>query len=437
MTLKLKSSNLLTLSALSTCLISLSALSYPTLASAEGDDDWHITIDKQVEVSQKQIAFVPFAGSEAISSIIENDLKASPLKISSQGLIGQPHSSEELKVTLPAWQKLNFPHMIIGQSSVVGGKTQINLEVIEVANGRVIKGKHTVSDADPKVAAHKASNRIYELLTGKKLDLNAALLYIEEKDVGEQKISTLMLRDADGSNPTPLISVPDSRIYAPAVSPDGRYIAYSLQKKYNNAYLYTYDRQTRTITQLVNLKGSNLNPSFSPDGSMILFSNSTNADSDIYRVSSRGGQAERLSALALPYDQVSPSYAPNGSIVFVSDHANRGKPSIYRYNFRGAPVRLTHGGYATNPSVSADGTKIAFLSGSNAAIMDMSGNIIANYGSTGLDQAPSFSPYGQRVVYAKGAKNSSLVVRYVDGGQPVTIPVNGVAKSPIWVPSGK
>ena len=218
------------------------------------------------------------------------------------------------------------------------------------------------------------------------------------------------------------------------LSPDGRSVAYSVQLKNNSAHLWKYNLQTSQLTRLVDMKGSSLNPSFSSDGSKILFSSTVNGDADIYRISN-GGKPELI--MSGPYEQVTPSYAPNGSFVYASDHASPNRPSIYRYNFSGSPVRISRGGYATNPSYSPDGTKIGFLSGRSAAIMSNNGSIIANFGATGLDEAPRFSPSGERVVYSQGAKKGNLVIRYVDGGKVITLPTQGIAKSPTWEPSTK
>ena len=89
--------------------------------------------------------------------------------------------------------------MVIGSSKSVAGNTTITFEVIEVA-GRIIRGTQTVTAADSKTAAHKASGLIYELITGKKLDLNARVIYVEEQGSGKSKTSALVLVDADGSN---------------------------------------------------------------------------------------------------------------------------------------------------------------------------------------------------------------------------------------------
>ena len=420
---------------LSCALLASASLLVGISAHAEEDYDLELTISKKGEVNQNQVAFVPFAGDSGISSIIQKDLEAMPLRVTSQGLIGQPHSRDDLAATLPAWQQLGIPYMVIGSSQNVGGNASITFEVIEVAKGRIIKGTQTVTAADSKTAARKASSRIYELITGKKLDLNARLIYVEEKGSGKSKTSSLVLIDADGSNKRLLSQVIDATIYSPAVSPDGRYVAYSVQLKDNSANLWKYDLKTSQLTRLVDMKGSSLRPSFSYDGSKILFSSTVNGDADIYRVNSSGGKPELV--MAGPYDQVTPSYAPNGSFVYASDHASPNRPNIYRYNFSGSPVQISRGGYATNPSYSPDGTKIGFLSGRSAAIMSNNGSIIANFGATGLDEAPRFSPTGERVVYSQGAKKGNLVIRYLDGGKVITLPTDGIAKSPTWVPSGQ
>lgn len=397
-----------------------------------------IDIFKEAPVAQNQLAYVPFAGDSNISQIINKDLQAMPIRVTSEGLIGQPHSGDDLRATLPAWQQLGIPYMVVGSSKIVGNNVTVNFEVIEVAQGRIIKGKQTVVATDVKTAARKASGRIYQLLTGKNLDLNAGLIYVEQKGSGESESSSLVRIDADGENKRVLAKLTGGkgRFYSPTVSPDGRSVVYSVQMQNNHAYLWKSDINGGRPIQLVDLKGSSLYPSFSPDGSKIIFSNTVSGDADIYRIDSNGGKPEVI--IAAPYEQVTPSYGPNGSLVYASDHARPNNPRLYRYNFKGSPTQISRGGYATNPNFSPDGTQIAFLNGSNAAIMSTNGSIIADYGPTGgLDEAPKFSPTGERVVYSKGSKKSEIIIRYVNGGKTVSLPVDGIAKSPTWVPSGQ
>lgn len=423
------------LTALSAACFMMTALPVAAQAAEEDDDVIRFTVEKQVEVAQNQVAFVPFAGDSAVSQLIQKELQLMPLTVTSEGLIGQPHSRDDLAATLPAWQQLDIPYLVIGSSQSAGGNTTINFEVIEVEKGRIIRGTQSVTAADRKTAARKASGRIYELLTGNKVDLNARIIYVEEKGSGKSKTSSLVLQDADGENKRILSQVTDATIYSPAVSPDGRYVAYSVQLKNNTANLWKLDLVTGQLTRLVDIKGSSLNPSFSSDGSKILFSSTVSGDADIYRIDSTGGKPEVV--MAGPYEQVTPSYGPNGSFVYTSDHASPNRPSIYRYNFKGSPTRISRGSYASNPNYSPDGTKIGFLNGRNAAIMSNNGSIIANYGNTGLDESPKFSPTGERVIYSQGANNSKLIIRYVDGGKPVSLSTGGVAKSPTWVPSAR
>lgn len=417
----------------STLLASSSMLLTVSAAHAEDDYDLEVTISKKGEVSQSTVAFVPFIGDANLSNTVLRDLQASSLNVTTNGLVGQPHSSKELEQTLPAWQKLGIPYLVIGSTRRDRGNTVAEFEVIEVMTGRIIKNKQTVSGPNAKQVAHKTSARIYELITGKKSDLDARIIHVAEKGSGSQKISSLVIRDADGENPVTITQVTNASIFSPAVSPDGRYIAYSVQLKDDYANLFRYDLQTRQITRLVDLKGSNLSPSFSPDGSQILFSSTVGDDADIYRVSISGGTPQRI--VALPYDQVQPSYAPDGSFVFVSDHASPRRPSIYRYNPSGSPIRISRSGYAAGPNYSPDGSKIGYLNGSSAAVMSSTGANIANFGNTGLDESPSFSPTGERVVYAQGRNQSTLVIRSLAGGQTITKKTDSVVRSPVWIPS--
>ncbi|MGM8888428.1 translocation protein TolB, partial [Psychrobacter sp. 1U2] len=76
--------------------------------------------------------------------------------------------------------------------------------------------------------------------------------------------------------------------------------------------------------------------------------------------------------------------------------------------------------------------------GRSAAIMNSNGAVTANLGSTGIDEAPSFSPNGKRVVYAstQGGKGV-LTIKSLNGGKSFGKSGQGVIRSPVWSSSPK
>ncbi|WP_227430479.1 hypothetical protein [Psychrobacter sp. I-STPA6b] len=386
-------------------------------------------------IQENQVAFVPFAGDTTISSTVLSDLRTTSLKVTTDNLPQRAHTSADLAGTYSAWENLGIPYLVIGTTSTDRGNTVVNFEVIEIATKRRIQGTQTIRGNDPRKVAHQTSARIYELITGKKSDFDARIAYILQQGEGANKVSSLIVSDADGENPTAIVDKLPVLIFTPAASPDGNLLAYAVQAERNLPYIYIYDFRTKKVTPLVKLKGNNLSPSFSPDGGSILFSSTADGDTDIYRVSVSGGAPQKV--FDLPYDQVRPSYAPDGrGFIFSSDHASPNRPKIYRSDFSGNITRLSQSNYASNPSYSPDGSKIGYLNGRSAMIMSSSGQNLVNFGATGIDESPSFSPSGEKVVYAQGnGRNSTLVIRSLNGGATVTKSVRGAVKSPVWIPS--
>lgn len=425
------------LRATSSLLLITPLLSVPAYAAESMVLDMTVTAPRQ----QNQVAFVPFAGDSVLSPIIVNDLSKEGLKITSQNLPQQPRSSSELAGTLPVWQNLGIPYLVIGSTRTNRGKIITDYEVIDVKSGRILEGKQTsTTNKDPdsmRRAGHVIANKIYALITGTPGDFSGRIAYIEETGAGKEKVSRLKVMDADGENAKTITEVTGS-IFSPTWSPDGNRIAYSLQRDKSYPVIYVQSVSGGGATPLTPFPGSNLSPSFSPDGSEILFSSSFEGSADIYEMNASGGQPRRL--INWPSSEVQPSYAPDGkSFVFVSDKTGFNKPQIYRYEFgSGRTTKVSSSGYATSPQFSNDGSQIAFLSGRSAAIMNSGGAVTTNLGNTGIDEAPSFSPSGRNVIYAsKQGGKGKLTIKSLSSGQSFDIPVQGIARSPIWSSSPK
>ena len=154
-----------------------------------------LELNYDIPVQQNQVAFVPFAGDSVLSPIILNDLSKTELKVTSKDLPQQPHSSSELTGTLPVWQSMGIPYLVVGSTRSNRGKIVTDYEVIDVKSGRVIEGKQSLTADNNKesmrYAGHVIADKVYELITGTPGDFSGRIAYIEEIGAGKEKVSRL------------------------------------------------------------------------------------------------------------------------------------------------------------------------------------------------------------------------------------------------------
>ena len=91
------------------------------------------------------------------------------------------------------------------------------------------------------------------------------------------------------------------RVGAPAISPDGSRVAYTMRETNwdENAYeteIWIADSATGESHPLTNARKSSSAPAFSPDGSSIAFISDRDGKRQIYRISVKGGEAEKLTS---------------------------------------------------------------------------------------------------------------------------------------------
>src|SRR5471032_615137 len=122
------------------------------------------------------------------------------------------------------------------------------------------------------------------------------------------------------------------RAGSPEISPDGRWVAYTVRETNwdENAYeteIWLADAATGSTRQLTNAKKSSSAPDWSPDGSRLAFVSDRTNKRQIYLISPRGGEAEALTALE---DGVGGGFAwsPDGKAIAYA--ATEAKPAAIK-----------------------------------------------------------------------------------------------------------
>jgi tRNA A-37 threonylcarbamoyl transferase component Bud32 len=165
-------------------------------------------------------------------------------------------------------------------------------------------------------------------------------------------------------------------------------------------------------------RGHNFSPSFSPDGSRIVFASDRDGDLEIYELGA-DGQARQMT-----YNNAAdwyPSYSPDGSrIVFASNRD--GDFEIYELGADGQIRQVTYNDAADwYPSYSPDGSRILFSSdrSGNFEIYELGvdGQVRRLTNNSATDDMPSYSPDGSRVVFASNRSGNFEIYALGADGQ--------------------
>jgi TolB protein len=149
----------------------------------------------------------------------------------------------------------------------------------------------------------------------------------------------------------------------PAYSPDRSKIAFLSNR--SGGGLFVMNADGTGMLKIAPAAGLARGLSWSPDGTKIAFSASPAGTGELYLVGANGAGLMQLTNDA--YDDYGPAFAPSGSVTFTSDRLTGGATRQYDLwrNVPGSGIfqRLTWTTeiHETDPTVSADGTKLAFI----------------------------------------------------------------------------
>jgi TolB protein len=252
----------------------------------------------------------------------------------------------------------------------------------------------------------------------------------------------IYIMDADSSNVKQLTdtAVTEGDF---SCSPDGRSIVYDSGGSKSKIMVMNIDNRQELCLSGDDTETSNHNPTWSPDGTRIVFSshNLTEKNSDIYVVDADGKNLTKLTDTS-KCNETDPDWSPDGTqIVFSSYNITEGESNIYVMDSDGSNLtQLTNTIERSEglPVWFPDGTRIMFSEHSLIYVMNADGSNQKRLVSLPVS-SPKLLPDGTKIIFsAIATKDTGIFVINPDGtNRRILISQRGRDYSePAWSPDG-
>jgi TolB protein len=318
-----------------------------------------------------------------------------------------------------------------GAIAETGGEVTFTCSVTDAAGQVYLNATYRQSPAQAIHLAHQVANDIVNKVTGKPTYFLGRLAMIGVRGGAKE----LFISDSSGQD---IRQVTQDRSIAvkPRWSPDNRFLAYtSYLQKYPD--IYTIELATGNRQRVAAFPGVNSGGAISPDGRSMALILSKDGNPDLYVMDLPTKRVTRLTNTPRAVEG-SPSWSPDGSrIVYVSD--TTGTPQLYLISRNGgSPERLTHrGSQNVSPDWGANGL-IAYQSlvGGKFQIAVIDPAVKQERTITPFDASyedPSWAPDGRHLAAARSI-NYKYSVYLLDsmGGEPVALTRSGEWTAPAW-----
>ncbi len=351
---------------------------------------------------QVPIAIAPMAGEnlqpQAVSEVVAADLNRTGLfrLVNTAGV--SPLPTEPSEVNFADWSGRSAEALVIGKiEPAPEGRVEVRFRLFDVQKQlQLATLTYVVAPVQLRATAHRIADVIYEKLTGDKGVFSTKITYVVKRGTRYE----LQVSDADGFNAQSVLAS-NEPIMSPAWSPDGSRLAYvSFDQKKPIVVVQNLAQGTTRV--IAAFRGNNSAPAWSPDSRFLLVALSKDGLTQIYRISSNGGEPERLTDS--PGIDTQPAYSPDGQwIAFTSDRG--GSPQVYKMPANGGPAqRLTFdGSYNVGPRYSPDGKSVAFVQRDGGryriASLELATGQVTTLTDGTLDDSPTFAPNGKMVLY--------------------------------------
>lgn len=337
-------------------------------------------------------------------------------------------------------------NMLVGKVTKAGpGQFKVEYDLVDTVNAQnseernvLLTKTYAFSEKNARAVAHRIADDVFQKLIGKRGVFSTKIAYVLVKNKsGKPNKYHLMVADADGHSPHPLLTS-DEPIMSPRWAPDGKRIAYvSFEKK--RASIYVQDIHTGKRDLVSQFYGINGAPAWSPDTKRLAIVLSKSGHPNIYILDM---DTKELKQLTNGWSiDTEPAWSPDGrTLIFTSNRS--GGPQIYQIDPKGGqPERVTYNGtYNTTASFTRDGHSIVMLHKDRGmfviAMQDLDTDRVDILTDTGRDQSPSLSPNDDMVLFAtRFGRRQVLGMVSVDSRVRLRLPAQeGDVREPAWSP---